>query len=448
MAGSTISNSSSKHIILARHQSASINLIRKHPDLPYVFLIGGFGCGKSFTVVQLCLFLYECYARSPQQIQIGVFGVTIKLLKQTVIADLERAFDQAGIPYRDNSQAGTLTVGSITFVYLAMQYPDDIYAFNFSCCLVDEIDELPSEKVAAVVKAVQERNRVRMPANKYFDERSPFVFFSTTAQGLGGTYTLIEDFKKKQIPYAVVRGRTADNTALDPQQVERLRALYTEDEARAFLDGEFINLTTGRVYHEFDRSKHVCMRFPVYIGETVYVGLDFNYGYNTCVQNIERGGRIVVVDANHYNDMGVAARKLREKYAGNRIVAIPDASGKEIMQGFVEEFNEAGIEILWNARNPSVVERIMAVNKLLRLNQLAVMQYDDRDKESKLDRFIMGLETRDFDDSGKPRKGKGADAYDHGADSEEYVVWHIIHTVKGYEKVLEVLQGVNYASKQ
>ena len=181
---------------LLRHQEASINSIRIHPEIPFVFLIGGFGCGKSFTDVQLCLFLYHAYKYSKEPITIGILGVTIKLLKQTVIADLERAFDAGNITYRDNSQAGTITVGQVTFVYLAMQNPDDIYAFNFHCAICDEIDEVPAERVQKIVTAIQERCRVVMPAGRDMPSRDPFIFFSTTAQGLGGTYQLIKYFQK------------------------------------------------------------------------------------------------------------------------------------------------------------------------------------------------------------------------------------------------------------
>lgn len=405
-------------------------------------------CGKSFTDVQLCLFLYQCYHNSPQPIQIGVFGVTIKLLKQTVLADLERAFDQAGIPYRDNSQAGTLTVGSITFVYLAMQNPDDIYAFNFTCCLCDEIDELPPEKVEAVVKAVQERNRVRMPDNKYFKNRQPFVFFSTTAQGMSGTYNLVRSFDKKKINYAVIRARTQDNPNIEKSQLELLRKLYTKEEAEAYLDGQFVNLTTGRVYHSFDRKQHVCMRFDVRPSDTIYVGGDFNYGYNASSHLIERNGVIYVVEVKHYADMAIAAEDLRATYPSNKIVFIPDVNGKEIMQGFAEEFEKAGIEILWYGNNPSISERIMAVNLGFRTGRLKVMEPVDESsvmrgieqKGSLVDRFVMGLETRDFDDNGKPRKGKGPDAFDHGDDAFEYSYWHILHNVHGFEDILRALK--------
>ena len=425
---------------LLRHQEASINSIRMHPEIPFVFLIGGFGCGKSFTDVQLCLFLYHAYKNSKEPITIGILGVTIKLLKQTVIADLERAFDAGNISYRDNSQAGTITVGQVTFVYLAMQNPDDIYAFNFHCAICDEIDEVPSERVQKIVTAIQERCRVVMPAGRDMPSRDPFIFFSTTAQGLGGTYQLIEYFKEKNLPYIKIRGRTQDNTNLAQSQLKLLRGLYTEDEARAYLDGEFVNLSTGRVYPEYDARVHVYMPFKVKPTDTIYVGQDFNAGYNAAVEMVERNGKIYVVNIHHWDYVGDAARRLRELYPDNKIIMIPDANGKEIMSGFVEEFEQYNVEIHWNNINPSILERITGINKAFRFGNLFIFQG--------LKKLEMGLETRDFDDTGKPRKGKGPDALDHHCDAFEYGFWHIIHTIHGYDKILQAIKAVHHVKQQ
>lgn len=435
-------------------------MIRNHIEIPYVFLIGGFGAGKSMTDVMLCLFLYSCYAKSPEPITIGILGVTIKLLKQTVIADLERAFDAAGIPYRDNSQAGTLTVGQITFVYLAMQNPDDIYAFNFHAAICDEIDEVPADRVKKIVTAIQERCRAMIPAstNGKMQAREPFIFFSTTAQGLGGTFMLVEEFRKNKVPYAVIRARTQDNPYLAPGQLKLLRKLYTEDEARAFLDGEFVNLSQGRCYPEFDPAKHIYMPFPIKEGtrvynedgtfarfeggDVIYVGQDFNAGYNAAVVMVQRGGNIHVVTGHHWDWVGQGAVKLRQQYPNNRIVLIPDANGKEIMSGFTEEFEEQLIEIFWNNVNPSILERITAVNKAFRFGQLYIHQANE--KNDSMDKITMCLQTRDFDDTGKPRKGKGPNALDHWGDAMEYGVWHIIHQINGFEKILEAVRAVHH----
>lgn len=422
-----------------KHQNAAINMIRMHPEIPYVSLIGGFGAGKSMTDVFLCLFLYSCYGKHPTPITIGVLGVTIKLLKQTVIADLERFLDSAGIPYRDNSQAGTLTVGSITFVYLAMQDPDDIYAFNFHAAICDEIDEVPAGRVKKIVTAIQERCRAVIPAslNGVMPEREPFIFFSTTAQGLGGMYMLVKEFQNKGIPHAIIRGRTQDNTHLAPSQIKLLRQLYTKDEARAYLDGEFINLSDGRVYPEFDARRHVSMAFPVRDDDVIYVGCDFNAGLNAHCCIIDRGGRLFIVSCGHWNYVGEGPRKLREAFLTNRIIMIPDVNGKEIMSGFMEEVEEADIELFWNNVNPPVLERITAINRLFRSDKLSIFTPEGDEGRN---RMIMGFETRDFDDMGKPRKGKGIDAPDHLNDSC-FAAGTEIYTLRGAIPIESVQAG-------
>ena len=403
-----------------------------------MFLIGGYGCGKSFTDVQVLILLTHAYKDSKTPVTIGLIGVTIKLLGQTVLKDFKAALDQADIPYSDNMMKGQMVVGSITFIYLAMSNPGDIYAHNFCCAIVDEMDELPPEKVLEVVKAIQERCRIYMPAPF---NRDPFIFFSTTAQGMGGTYQLCEYLDKQRLDYAIVKGKTEYNTSLAKSQIELLRKLYTEDEARAYLDGEFVNLTSGRVYPEFNRKQHVCMRFPVNPKEIIYVGQDFNMGYNASAEVIVRQGKMFVVNSHHWNFMGDAPRRLREMYPTNPIIMIPDASGKEIMSGFTEEMERYHIELSWNNKNASITERIMAVNKALAWGQFQVMEPITEERDTLQDKIIMGLETRDFDDSGKPRKGKGKEALDHGMDSTEYVVWHVIHTIQGFDKILTVLRG-------
>lgn len=435
-------------IQLFQHQEAVINSVRYHPEIPYIFLIGGYGCGKSSTDVALCLFLYHAYRDSEEPVTIGVYGVTIKLLKQTVIRDIKSALKRGGISYVDNKQSGTLTVGNVTFVYLAMQDPGDIYAFNFNAVICDEIDEVPAERVHEIVSAIQERARVMMPNGHDLKRREPFICFTTTAQGMGGTYQLIQYLREKKLPYIKIRGRTQDNTTLAPSQIKLLRGLYTEDEARAYLDGEFINLAQGRCYPEFNMSKHVYMPFAIKPGviktqddkiiyeggDIIYAGQDFNPGFNTTICMIERGGNIFVISEDQFGYVGHVPQQLRERYPNNKIVLIPDASGKEIMSGFSDELTQYNIEVFWNSINPSIAERELAVNRLLMFNKLFIF--------SGCRKIINCLQLRDFDDTGKPRKGRGPDALDHPGDSLEYGIWRIVHSIKGYDKILNAIKAV------
>ena len=428
------------------HQEISINMLRYHPEIPYVFLIGGYGCGKSTTDVYLCEYLLSSFKTCREPITIGILGVTIKLLKQTVLKDLKSHLEQGGIEYKDNSQQGTLTVGNVTFVYLPMQDPDDIYAHNFHAAICDEIDEVPAERVQEIVKAIQERNRKVIPASRYMPERDPFIFFSTTAQGLGGTYQLIESFKEKGVPYAKIRGRTADNTSLAKSQLKLLKQLYTPEEQEAFLEGKFVNLKSGRAYPEFVANKHVYMRFGVRPEDHIYVGQDFNLGYNAAVMIIIRNGIMYVVDARHWDYIGNAPHRLRQLFPTNPVTLIPDASGKEIMESLTEQFEENNIELYWNSRNPSVTERNTAINKALQFGMLYIMTPNiELSGENGMSKLKMCLETRGFNDvTGKPEKGSGVNALDHWGDALEYAVWRIIYGVQGFEKILEAIKAVHH----
>lgn len=452
------------------HQSAVVSLVTKKTIMPYFFLIGGFGCGKSFTDVIFLLFLVNEYRYSKEPVKFGIFGVTIKLLKQTVIADFCRCLDMLGMSHKNNSQEGTIVIGSITFVYLQMQNPGDIYAHNFHGALVDELDEVVAEKVLPIVEAIQERCRKVLPPGRTMPSRSAFILFTTTAQGLGGTYQFVEKLRKqnrkaveqglpKPVPFAIIHARTEDNPHNDPEQIKRLRALYTPEEAAAYLDGKFMNLAVGRVWYSFDRRINMCMRFAPREDDTIYVGQDFNLGINASCEVLVRENTIYIVASHHWKDMGEAAELLPMFYPNHRIVFIPDASGKEIMQGFAMEFEKAGIEIFWNNKNPSINERVMAGNLLFRRKQCYIMEPGEgklkgedaigmtskQTRTGDMDNALLCLETHDIDEkTGKPRKGAGINAPDHFSDSFSYVIWRIIHSIKGYDEVLEALKGVHH----
>lgn len=423
-------------ISLLKHQEALINMVRYHPEVPYTFLIGGFSCGKSFTDVSFMLFLVEQYYSYPSGVTFGLIGASIKLLTQTVLKDFIQYCTMANIPFKDNSQKGYIQVGNVRFVYLSGADPGDIYAHNFMGAICDELDELPPERILALVKAIQERVRVRVPAGTLMPARSPFVVFTTTAQGLGGTYQLIQYLKKVNIAYAVIRARTADNPHNDPIMIENLTKLYTPEEREAFLEGKFINLAAGRVYPAFDRKKHVYMPFAILPSDHIYVGADFNYGYDNTSCLIERSGILYVVSEHQFSFMGAAPGKLREIYPANEIEFVPDASGKEVMQGLVSEFEEAKASVFWNSVNPGIGERVTAINRLLGQGRLRVF--------SNCERVALGLETQDYDDAGKPRKGKGPDAVDHILDCLSYAVWRIIHQIQGYDDILDAIRAVHH----
>jgi hypothetical protein len=412
------------------HQGKLLSLVQERTDINWFFLIGGYGCGKSFTDVLLCLYLYGRY--NGAFINVGVVGPSQKKLKQTVLLDLENVLKQGGIRYEHNKTEGYMRVGSILFTYLTMEVPEKINAHNFNVCIVDEIGEMPIDEVWDIAKAVRERTRKVLP-----DGREPFLVFTTTAQGLDGTWRLINRLKETGVQYLKVRGESWANPYTSRRQIEDLAKVYSKDEYDAYILGKFVNLAVGRVYPEFVEGRDVYKEFAV--DDDVLIGADFNSGFNTSVALVERGGVLYVVAEFSVKVVGFLPQELR-KWFKRRIEVVPDASSKEIMKGYLEECGKNGVELRMQVSNPSVNERILVVNKLLKLGKLKIF--------SRCKKLIEGLGVRGFDEQGKPEKGRGKDAVDHVLDALEYGVYYWAVTRRGCAEMVAMLKFMGKEPKR
>jgi hypothetical protein len=384
---------------LWRHQQQLIAAPWDRPDINYFFLIGGYGCGKTSGDVFFLFNLVKRYARTP--ITVGVFGITITLLRKTLIGEFIKYLVMTGTKYTDDKNANTLTVGSVTIHLIALEQPSLIYAYNLNISLVDELDELPADKCMTAFMAIQERTRVTLP-----DGRPAFSVFTTTAQGYSGTYSVVESLRDANQKFVIIRGRTVDNKALSQEYIDRLYALYDDNERLAYLEGYFVNLNTGKVYGDYDPSVnlgHSNMRInSVHI---IQIGQDFNAGFSKGVALVKDGVNLRAVRTFNFKQIQAAPMMIRNSFPENKVYWYPDASSKDIMAGYVKEIRENDIEVKLGSVNPPIVERIMFVNKLFKTHRLTIDPIC-RDLD-------IALKTRQFDDSGKPEKGRGENATDH-----------------------------------
>jgi hypothetical protein len=409
-------------INLYRHQQQLIQLPYQHLDSEFFFLIAGYGSGKTsgdkFLLLSLCQRYFDFH------VKIGVLGITITLLKKTLIGDFVRLLISAGIPYLYNKQDNIVQVGAVEIIMIALETPDDVYAHNLSVSIVDELDELPLEKALAAFKAVQERTRITLP-----DGRIPFTVFTTTAQGYRGTYKIIEDLKEQKQKFIKIRACTRDNKSLPQRYVDRLYALYDENERLAYLEGFFVNLNTGRVYGDYNPSVDYVPDIDIRVGEDVMIGQDFNSGFSKGVALVKRDKTLYAIDNFKFPNIGDAPNVIRSRFPTNVIYWYPDATAKDVMGGYTSEIMNAGIQLRMGSINPSVSERIFFVNKMFKTGHAKVCK-----RAKDLD---TALRVRQFDDSGKPEKGKGELAPDHIADSYEY---GLTRTVSSEPEFLELWQ--------
>ena len=219
----------------------------------------------------------------------------------------------------------------------------------------------------------------------------------------------------------LIRMRTQDNPYLPPDFIERMQANYDPQLLKAYLDGEFVNLTTGQVYDRFDRAKHVAVQMPDISREPLRIGVDFNIGNMSAVIAIRVGKSLYVVDeVSGAHDTDALAQKIKAHYPDHRIYVYPDASGgnrsTNATQTDIAILESYGMSNQSPKANPPVRDRVAAVQALLENGKGEVRLKI----AASCVKTIECLELQSYTEKGDPDKDAG---YDHMNDALGYLVW-------------------------
>jgi PBSX family phage terminase large subunit len=219
----------------------------------------------------------------------------------------------------------------------------------------------------------------------------------------------------------LIRMRTQDNPYLPPDFIERMQANYDPQLLKAYLDGEFVNLTTGQVYDRFDRVKHVAVQMPDISREPLRIGVDFNVGNMSAVIAVRVGKSLYVVDeVSGAHDTDALAQKIKAHYPDHRIYVYPDASGgnrsTNATQTDIAILESYGMSNQSPKANPPVRDRVAAVQALLENGKGEVRLKI----AASCVKTIECLELQSYTEKGDPDKDAG---YDHMNDALGYLIW-------------------------
>jgi hypothetical protein len=170
-----------------------------------------------------------------------------------------------------------------------------------------------------------------------------------------------------------MRGRTADNTYLNPDYVKALYQIYNETERRVYLEGEFLALSAGRVLGDFDWDRNyldIDMDRSVMPGENTYWSQDFNAGYHRGGVYILRHGVVYCVKRYEFPDIRLAPRVVRTDFPHANILFISDSTAKDQVRHFTKELRRHNIYWIYRSKNPNIEDSAFLVNKLLYTKRL------------------------------------------------------------------------------
>jgi hypothetical protein len=220
----------------------------------------------------------------------------------------------------------------------------------------------------------------------------------------------------------LIRARTQDNPHIDKEYIETMRANYPDKQLDAYLNGEFVNLTSGNVYYCFDRAHNSTDKTLADFNpnQILHVGMDFNVGQmSATISVIEPDNTIYTLEeiTDEANTESMIKR-LQKMYPRRQIMVYPDSSGKNAAANAstssITQLKQAGFQCFYNGNNPSVAkERIPAVNaryKNAKGERRAFVNI------AKCPTLVKGLEQQGYV-NGKPDKSSGLD---HCLDAHGY----------------------------
>lgn len=387
----------------------------------YRAYVGGFGSGKTFIG---CLDLLIFFSRNPKTRQ-GYFGPSYPAIRDIFYPTFEEAAELMGFTckimvsdkevhlYRGKAYYGTVICRS-------MDNPNSIVGFKIARALVDEIDVLDQKKAQNAWNKIIARMRL------VIDGVENSIGVTTTPEGFKFVY---DQFALDPTDsYSMVQASTYENAEfLPPDYIDSLIETYPSQLISAYLDGDFVNLTSGTVYRSYNRSKHRSNE-TVKEGEPLFVGMDFNIDKMAATVYVLRDKAFHAVDqiANGYNTPAVA-EILKERYKGHKIIIYPDSSGKNRtrMGGASESdiailTNDYKFECRYNATNPAVKDRIAATNAAFEQGKLFV-------NDAKCPDVASCFEQQTYDDNGEPDKKGGKD---HQNDASTYPIAYELPIIK------------------
>lgn len=400
---------------MTSYSPAQLEFIRSTAAFPA--FVGGFGSGKT-TAGMLRAMRLKMACR---QQDVAYYLPTYPLIEDIAFQKFPALCERNGWAYKLNKQSGVMEFpGAGRILFRNMEQPHRIIGYEVAHSVVDEIDTMPTDKARDAWNKIIARNRQKcgMPNT---------VGVATTPEGFKFVY---ERWAKSPAPgYVLFRAKTMDNAAhLPPDYIPNLQNSYPANLLAAYLDGEFVNLTAGSVYAEFDRHFNACTT-TIQPSEPLHIGMDFNVGQMAAAVFVLRDGDPHAVDELHgILDTPAMIAGIKARYAGHAIFVYPDASGGSRRSNNASEsdialLRAARFTVLAPSANPPVKDRVMAMNQMI---------HSDGKRRFKVnvDRcpmMVEGLEKQAYDKNGEPDKSSGLD---HMNDACGYFV-HYKYPVRG-----------------
>lgn len=327
-------------------------------------LVTGYGGGKTMTLCKRMISLALLNAPAP----CAIVSPSYPQAKLTVIptitellAGKQALLGRSNFTYKYNATPPIYFelrrgVRRARLYILSADKPEAMKGGNLAAVGMDEPFIQPYESFKQILA------RVRHPQSKRSE-----IAIAGTPENLNWGYELCEGELRSKHDVGVVHASTHDNRAMGTY-ARRLEAGYDSETVRAYVGGQFVNMTQGRVYYTFEHLDHMISR-SVPANAEWGCGMDFNVNPMAFIVfwHTPDGHMHFVKEYELPNsDTDFACKVLLEDFPDLHKV-YPDASGGQRKtaasgQSDFTILRRHGFQICANPSNPAIRDRQNSVN--------------------------------------------------------------------------------------
>lgn len=407
----------------------------------YIALRAGLGSGKSFAFCAKALHLAAVNCEIVGD-HVGIIcEPTYPLITDVLIPTMEEVLEYCDIEDYDVKKTGgtpemrvEFATGVCTMKMRSAENFRRLIGINAAWAGIDEMDTIDSK--------IQEAMWVRINARVRKKGAIRQTFVTSTPEGYRfmNTFFVEKPLKDKKLAekVRVIQASTLDNPELDEETVNDYRANMTDEQVQAWIYGNVINMTTGRIYKKFDRITCKSTMTIAEIRKSVegkidrwgrqqplpelHIGMDFNLNKTAAIVHIidDKGNAHAVDEMVNFLDTERVVEEIKIRYGDFKINMYPDSSGKNRSHANATAdtdiilLKKAGFIVHYDSVNPPVRDRINTMNVAFQTGKYLV-------NPDTCPQYTQCLERQTYDDkTGEPDKSNDLD---HAPDAGGYFVY-------------------------
>lgn len=380
----------------------------------YRLFVGGFGTGKTQTMLDAALI----DAMTSSTAVIGLYSPTHDLNRIIHAPRLKLELDKYGINYRHNQQSGqilTSNSGVGDFILRSLDSPERIVGYETYASHVDELDTLRTDHAKHAFQQIDARNRQNI------NGKTNRIGVYTTPEGFKFVYNRWVEEPTPE--FGFVQASSRSNPFLPPGYIDSLMANYPVALRDAYIEGKFVNLTSGTIYTSYSVLGNDC-RSEYIDGERVYIGMDFNIGNMSAVALVKRDNEYHAIEEfTGILDTTTMAQLIRKRFQNSKITVYPDASGNSRSTSSKNTdfslLEKEGLSVVASGSNPRVKDRVNTLNNALEKRTFKINRINCKVVSNNL--------LQQAWKNGEPDKSSGND---HTNDAVGYAVYNLLPLIK------------------